>query len=80
MKERIDTSDIPEIIDFSSARKNPFAEKIRKNGYSLTIHYSAEDVARMTQNTLEKIETLDMLELDTDELAAMEKYRRANFA
>ena len=77
---KIDTSDIPEITDFSSARPNPFAEKIRKNGYYIIIHYSSEDVARMTQNALKKIESLDILELDSDELAALEKYKKANFA
>lgn len=37
--------DMPEIIDFSKARKNPFADRIKKEGYSVTIHYSPEDVA-----------------------------------
>ena len=37
--------DMPEITDFSKGRKNPFAEKIKKEGYSVTIHYSPEDVA-----------------------------------
>ena len=36
---------MPEIMDFSKARKNPFADKIKKEGYSVTIHYSPEDVA-----------------------------------
>ena len=76
--DRIDTSDIPEIINFSSARPNPYAEKIRKYGYSITIHYSQEDVARMTRNAIDRIKTLDMLELDHDEIAALEKYQNAN--
>ena len=37
--------DMPEIRDFSKARKNPFADKIKTEGYSVTIHYSPEDVA-----------------------------------
>ena len=37
--------DMPEITDFSKGRKNPFAEKIRKEGYSITVHYSPEDIA-----------------------------------
>ena len=78
--DRIDTSDIPEIIDFENARPNPYAERIKKNGYSITIHYSPEDVARMTQNTFAKMKSLDMLELDSDELAALEKYKKANFS
>ena len=80
ISENIDISDIPEITDFSSARPNPYAKKIRESGYSITIHYSPEDVARMTQNALAIIENLGMLELDPDELAAMEKYHKANSA
>ena len=41
----IDFSDIPEITDFSKGRKNPHAEKIKKEGYSVTIRYSPEDIA-----------------------------------
>jgi len=74
----IDTSDIPEIIDFSTARLNPYAEKIKKHGYSITIHYSPEDVERMTKNTLDKIGKLDMLELDSDEKEALKKYKEAH--
>ena len=76
--DRIDTSDIPEITDFSKARLNPYAEKIRKYGYSITIHYSPEDVARMTESTLEKIKNLDMLELDPEEKEALRKYEEAH--
>jgi len=78
INKKIDTSDIPEITDFSNARPNPYAEKIKKYGYSITIHYSPDDVARMTKNTIDKIKGLDMLELDSDEIAALEKYRKAN--
>ena len=76
--EHIDTSDIPEITDFSKARRNPYAEKIRKHGYSITIHYSPEDVARMTEDTINKIKGLDMLELDPDEKEALRKYQEAH--
>ena len=78
ISDKIDTSDIPEITDFSNARPNPYAEKIRKYGYSIMIHYSQEDVERMTQNAVDRIKTLDMLELDPDEIAALKKYRKAN--
>ena len=78
ISNRINTSDIPEITDFSTARPNPYAEKIKKHGYSITVHYSPEDVERMTQNAIDKIKSLDMLELDPDEIAALEKYRKAN--
>ena len=78
MVERINTSDIPEIIDFSKARPNPYAEKIKKHGYSLTIRYSPADVERMTRTALEKAKNLDTLELDSEELKALERYKRAN--
>jgi len=74
----MDTIEVKEITDFSKARKNPYADRIKKYGYSITIHYSPEDVARMTQQTLGKIKTLDMLELDPDEIAALKRYEEAH--
>ena len=40
-------NDMPEITDFSKGRRNPFAEKIKKEGITITEtrHYSAEDIA-----------------------------------
>ena len=78
MIERVNTSDIPEITDFSKARPNPYAEKIKKHGYSVTIRYSPADVERMTQAALEKAKNLDILELDSEELKALERYKKAN--
>jgi len=42
-----DFDDMPEITDFSKGRKNPFAEKIKKEGYTITTveHFSPEDIA-----------------------------------
>jgi len=76
----IDTSDIREMTaeDFAKGRKNPYAEKLRKNGYSIVIDVSPEDIARRTKNNLEKIQTMDMLELDQDERRALEKYMEKN--
>ena len=77
----IDYSDIPAITDFSSARKNPYADKIKKHGYTIRIHYSPEDVASMNAHTVEKIdglEDMDWLDLDPSEIAALKKYREAN--
>ena len=34
-----------EYYDFSKGRKNPHAEKILKEGYSVTVHYSPQDIA-----------------------------------
>ena len=74
----MDSMEIKEITDFSKARKNPYAEKIKKYGYSITIHYSPEDVAKMTKQSLEKIKELNMLELDPEEIKALKKYEEAN--
>ena len=39
--------DMPEITDFSKGRKNPFAEKIKNEGYTITTieHFSPKDIA-----------------------------------
>ncbi|MCL2049716.1 MAG: hypothetical protein FWG87_13435 [Defluviitaleaceae bacterium] len=74
----IDYSDIPPITDSSTARKNPFAEKINKHGYTIKIHYSPEDVANMTRQAVTSIDGLEdmaWLDLDSDEIAALKKYR-----
>jgi len=79
----IDYSDIPEITDFSTARKNPYAENIKKYGYTIRIHYSPEDVANMTKRATERIdglEDMDWLDLDPDEIAALKRYRESNKA
>ena len=79
----IDTSDIREMTaeDFLKARKNPYAEKIKKEGFSITVHYSPEDVANMTKRSIEQInqmENMDWLELDPEEIQALKAYREAN--
>lgn len=74
----IDTSDIKEITDFSKAKRNPYAEKLRKDGYSIIINVSPEDISKMTERNIEIIKGMDMLELDPDEQRALEKYMKAN--
>jgi len=34
-----------EHYDFSNARKNPHAAKLKKEGYTIQVHYSPEDIA-----------------------------------
>ena len=51
----IDFSDIPPITDFSTGRRNPHAEKIKKEGYSVTIHYSPQEVANSDLDDLKDI-------------------------
>ena len=47
----IDFSDIPEITDFSKAKKNPFADKL-KNGYSITIEHDGYNEIRKYDFTI----------------------------
>jgi len=81
----IDTSDISEITaeEFASARKNPYAENLRKNGYSIIIHVSPEDIKKTTKQNVEKIdemEQMDWLDMDDDEITALKKYRQTHKA
>ena len=76
----IDTSDIREMTaeDFAKGRKNQYAEKLRKNGYSIIINVSPKDIAERTKSNIKKIQGTDMLDLDPDEQKALEKYMEAN--
>ncbi|MDR1705542.1 MAG: hypothetical protein LBS19_12760 [Clostridiales bacterium] len=73
----IDTDDMPVITDFSKARPNPFAEQIKKHGFSVVVHYSPEDVANM-YNSKRRLDEFDFFEHDPDELAAFERYRKTH--
>jgi len=59
----------------SKIRKSPFYEDIIKNGFSIVVHYSAEDVAEILSGK-QKFD-FDLLEHDPDELAAFEKFRQS---
>jgi len=74
----IDTSEIKEITDFFKARKNPYAEKLRSNGYSIVINVRPDDILKMAKNNIEMIKGMDILELDSLERKALEKYIEAN--
>ena len=41
----INYEDIPKINNQTRLRKNPFADSINKEGYSVVIHYTPEEVA-----------------------------------
>ena len=62
--------------DLSRVQRNPYYEDIIKNGFSIAVHYSPEDVAEII-NGKQKFD-FDLLEHDPDELAAFERYRQAN--
>ncbi|MCL1845099.1 MAG: hypothetical protein FWF77_04265 [Defluviitaleaceae bacterium] len=61
--------------DASKIRKNPFYEDIIKNGFSIAVHYSPEDVAEIISG--KQRFDFDLLEHDPDELAAFERYKKA---
>jgi len=62
--------------DLSRIQRNPYYDDIMKNGFSIIVHYSPEDVAEI-MNGKQKFD-FDFLEHDPDELAAFEKYRKAH--
>jgi len=66
----IDLDDMPEITDFSKGRKNPFAERIKREGYAIRIEYKPEDIARMTGD--------ELCSLDLEEKKVLAMYNAAN--
>ena len=69
----IDLSDIPEITG-KMKRKNPFYERIMEHGFSITEHYTPEDIANITKGTLAR--RIDITTLDTEEQEAFERYKK----
>ena len=76
MYANIDLSDIPEIKGERKARKNPFYERIMKEGFTIQEYYSPEDIMNIKKGNL--IRRIDICALDAEELAALEEYHRAN--
>ena len=72
----IDLSDIPEITNFSTARKNPYYERIMKYGFSITEHYSPEDAKNMVKGICTR--KIDITTLDSEEQKAFERYKKAH--
>ena len=72
----IDLNDIPETTDLSNARKNPYYERIMKNGFSITEHYTADDVANIVKDTYTR--NIDVLNLDPEEQRAFECQKKAH--
>jgi len=72
----VDTSDIRELTakDFARGRKNPYAEKIRKHGLTISVseYFSPDDVINIVNGSSNR------LEMTTEELEAFEEYRKAN--
>jgi len=65
---------LKEIPNKVRIQKNPFYEDIIKNGFSISVHYTPEDVADILSGKQDF--DFDLLEHDPDELAAFEKYRK----
>ena len=61
--------------DPSRLQKNPFYNDIIKNGFSIAVHYSPEDVAEIISGK-QKFD-FDLLEHDPDEIAAFERYNKS---
>jgi hypothetical protein len=60
----------------SRIRKNIFYDDIIKNGFSIIVHYSPDDVADIISG--KQTFDFDLLEHDPDEIAAFERYRLYN--
>ena len=72
----IDLSDIPEVTGKTKSRKNPFYERIMKHGFSITEHYSPDDIDKIKRGTLAR--QIDITALDHEEQIAMDKYNKRN--
>ena len=70
----IDLSDIPEVTGKAKSCRNPFYERIMKYGFSITEHYSPEDIAEITKGN--PIRRIDITILDPEEQAALERYEK----
>ena len=73
MSNKIDLTDIPEIKRTAKARKNPFYERIMKEGFTIKEYYSPEDVQNIKKGNLAR--RIDIDDLDAEELSALNEYR-----
>ena len=78
MYDNIDLSDIPEIKGDARTWKNPFYERIMKEGFTIKEYYSPEDIINIKKGNLAR--RIDITVLDDEERAAMEEYHKAKFA
>ena len=76
MYDTIDLSDIPEIKSTAKVRQNSIHERIMQYGFSITEHYSPEDVADIIKGTCSR--QIDILSLDPEEQRAFERYKKAH--
>ena len=76
MYENIDLTDIPEIKITAKACRNPFYERIMREGFTIKEYYSPEDIKKIKKGNL--VRRIDITMLDNDEIAAMEEYHKIN--
>ena len=76
MTDPLDNLIIP---DKSKIRKNPFFDDILKNGFTISIRYSPEDVAKILAGK-RRLDDFNLFEHDEDELAAFEEYYKTQQA
>ena len=60
----------------SRVKRNPFYERIMKNGFTIKEYYSPEDIEKIKKGNL--IRRIDINDLDDEEKAAMEEYNKKN--
>ena len=75
MYDNIDVSDIPEVKSNAKVRKNPFYERIMREGFTIKEYYSPEDIRNIKKGNLSR--RIDITVLDDEEIAAMEEYRKS---
>ena len=72
----MDSLDNLQIPDASKISKNPYYKNIINNGFTITVHYSPEDVAEIINGKQKFVS--DFLEHDPDEIAAFERYYKSH--
>ena len=65
--------------DPSRVRRNPFYDRIMREGFTVKEYYSPEDIKNIKKGNLLSLR-VDITTLDEEEEAAMEEYNRNNHA
>ena len=61
--------------DPSRVKRNPFYERVMKEGFTIKEYYSPEDIENIKRGNLAR--RIDINILDEEELAALEEYNRS---
>ena len=68
--------ELKKVPDPKRVRRNPFYERIMKNGFTVKEYYSPEEIAKIKNGTLAR--RIDINELDPEEMSAMEEFMLMN--